>query len=367
MTGATLGVEEEFHVARAGDLRLHDDPVLNRAALAGRLGERVSAEIATTQLETATAVCTTLDEVRAELLAARAQASAAAASAGAVLLAASTHPLGCWHEQRLTSRPRYLELLEKWGLLALQQVICGCHVHVGVPDLEVAVAVMDRVRPHLPLLLALTGSSAFHEGSDTGYDSYRTQWFARWPITGPPEEMGSAEQYLTVVQALRTAGVVEDSSNLYWDVRPSLKYPTLEFRVADVCTDVDDAVLHAALVRSLTRVLAGRARAGWPVPPVRPEVLRAARWRAARFGLGGDLLDPVTLDLVPAPEAARRLLAELEGDLREHGEHGTVRDLLESLLARGTSATRQRAVLHRTGDLHRVAEWLVRCGTGESR
>jgi YbdK family carboxylate-amine ligase len=357
--GATLGVEEEYHVVDAETLALRDDEGLNAAALAGRLGDHLSAEIATTQLEVATGVCRSLAEVRAELVAARREAAAAAGAVGAAVLAAATHPFARWDEQRLTCRPRYLDMLERWGVLALQQVICGCHVHVGVPDLDTAVAVMDRARPHLPVLLALTGSSPFHEGTDTGYDSYRTQWWARWPVTGAPEPLGDGAGYLTVVEALRAAGVIDDPTHLYWDLRPSPRYPTLEFRVADVCTSLDDAVLHAALARSLTRVLAARARAGEPVPRLRPEVLRAARWRAARHGLSGQLLDPVRRELVDAPVAVHRLLEDLREDLVDHGEWTEVSELVRRVLARGTSASRQRAVLHRTGDPVQVAGMLV--------
>lgn len=358
--GATLGVEEEHHVVDARTFATLDDDDLNQAVLGGRAGDHVHAEIATTQLEAATGVCSSLAEVRTQLAEARAAAAAAAATVGGTILAASTHPIARWDEQRLTPRLRYLTLFERWGLLALQQVICGCHVHVAVPDLDVAVAVMDRARPYLPVLLAMTGSSPFHEGTDTGYDSYRTLWFDRWPITGCPEPLGDATTYLSVVYGLRAAGAIDDASNLYWDVRPSTRYPTLEFRVADVCTSLDDAVLHAVLVRSLTRVLAARARNGGPVPEVRSELLRAARWRAARHGLAGQLFDPARMELVDAPVVVRRVLEELRGDLTERGEWEEVCALTEQLLARGTSAQRQRALLHRTGDLRAVAEGLVK-------
>ncbi|SDQ04013.1 glutamate--cysteine ligase [Quadrisphaera sp. DSM 44207] len=358
--GATIGVEQELHVVDAHTYAALDDDALSSAVLHGEAGRHVHAEIATTQVEAATGVCRTLEELRSSLAAARAEAAAAAATVGGAVLAASTHPFAGWADQRLTSGPRYLTLYERWGVLALQQVICSCHVHVAVPDLDTAVTVMDHVRPYLPLVLALTGSSPFHEGTDTGYDSYRTQWFDRWPITGPPEPLGDAGSYLGLVYGLKAAGVIDDASNLYWDVRPSSRYPTLEFRVADVATDLDDSLLHAALVRSLTRVLDARDRTGRPAPEVRPELLRAARWRAARYGIQGQLFDPVRLELVDAPVAVRRLLEELRDDLTEHGEWDEVSALTEQLLARGTSAQRQRAVLHRTGDLRSVAEMLVR-------
>nr|WP_269205092.1 glutamate--cysteine ligase [Motilibacter aurantiacus] len=357
--GLTVGVEEEYHVVDATTLEMRDDAALNRAALRGALGASVHAEIATTQLEVATEVCTSLADVRQGLRTVRAQAADAAAGVGATIVAASTHPFASWEQQRLTARPRYLELFEKWALLALQQVICGCHVHVSVPDLDTAVAVMDRARPYLPALLALTGSSPFHEGVDTGYESYRTQWFARWPITGATEPLGDGAAYRRVVEGLRTAGCVDDASNLYWDVRPSERYPTLEYRIGDVCTSLDDAVLHAALARALTRTLAARARAGLPAEEVRPELLRAARWRAARHGLQGSLFDPLRGELVPAPAAVGDLLAMLRDDLEDRGEWDEVQALAGQALARGTSAARQRAVLHRQGDPVAVARMLV--------
>jgi YbdK family carboxylate-amine ligase len=363
-SGTTFGVEEEFHLVDPESLALAPSPALTAAALRQELGLRLHAEITTTQLETASGVCSTLDELRTELSETRAGAAAAAAAAGVRLLPASTHPFDGWQQQVLSPAPRYEEMVQRWGALALRQDICGCHVHVGVPDLDTAVAVMDRARPYLPLLLAMTGSSPFHDGVDTGYDSYRTLWWARWPNTGIPEYLGSAERFSEVVAGMVTSGVVADGSHLYWDVRPSYHLPTLEFRLADVCTDVDDAVLHAALVRSLVRVLAARAETDLlPVPRPRPELLRAARWRAARNGIGGELFDPVLGTLVDARQAVDRLLGELEGDLCDRGEWDDVGELVQQLFSRGTSATRQRRTWLRTGDRRAVAAEIVREGT----
>jgi carboxylate-amine ligase len=210
------------------------------------------------------------------------------------------------------------------------------------------------------VLLAMTGSSPFHDGIDTGHHSYRTMWWSRWPTTGPPEYFGSAERFHEVVAGLVTSGVIADASHLYWDVRPSSHLPTLEFRLADVCTEVDDVVLHAALVRSLVRVLADRTA---PSPQPRPELLRAARWRAARHGLTDGLFDPVLGDLVPARVAVRRLLTELREDLRDHDEWDVVVDMVERLFERGTSSSRQRRTWLRTGDWRAVAARIVREGT----
>jgi YbdK family carboxylate-amine ligase len=360
--GTTLGVEEEFHLVDPETFALTPAAGLSVAALHGEAGSRVKAEITTTQLEAATGVCTSLAQVRAELTAARAEAAAAAARDGLAVLAASTHPSDSWRVQQLTPSPRYEEMADRWAALATQQDIAGCHVHVGVPDPATAVAVMDRARPYLALLLAMTGSSPFHDGVDTGHDSYRTLWWSRWPVAGTPEHLGGLDRFTEVVTGLVASGVIADTSHLYWDVRPSWHLPTVEFRLADVCTSLDDAVLHAALVRSLVRVLAGRAGRGEPYPQPRPELLRAARWRAARHGLAEELFDPVLCTLVDARMAVRRLLTELEGDLREHGEWAEVAELVQQLLARGTSAARQRATWLRTGDLRAVAAAVVREG-----
>ena len=361
--GATFGVEEEFHLVDPETYRLTRSPALAEAVLHHEVGPHLHAEITTTQLESATGVCTGLADLRAELVTTRAEAAGAAARAGVRILAASTHPFDSWHDQDITPAPRYHAMVDRWAGLALQQDICGCHVHVGVPDLDTAVAVMDRARPYLPVLLAMTGSSPFHDGVDTGHDSYRTIWWSRWPTTGPPEYLGSADRFREVVDGLVTSGVIADASHLYWDLRPSSHLPTLEFRLADVCTEVDDVVLHAALVRSLVRTLAGRAERGEPCPQPRPELLRAARWRAARHGLDDQLFDVLQNELVPARTAVRRLLTELREDLVDHDEWSTVVELVERLFERGTSASRQRRTWRRTGDWREVAARIVREGT----
>lgn len=347
MTGTTIGVEEEFHLVDPATGALAASSRVADAAVLGQAGAHVQPEISTTQLETATGICRTLADVRTALEETRREAVAAAQQAGLTVLAASTHPFSAPEDLRLTDAPRYRVMVQRWAGLALGQDICGTHVHVGVDDLDTAVHVMDRARPWLPVLLAMTGSSPFHDRTDTGYESWRTVWWSRWPVSGPPEALGDADGYRAVVASLVGAGLVPDGSQLYWDLRPSTHVPTLEFRMGDVCTDLDDVVLHAALCRSLVSVLAA---ADEQPPAIRPEVLRAARWKAARAGLTGELLDPVTAELVPASTAVRALLELLGPDLDSRGELAEVTGLAEQLLARGTSSARQRQVLTRTGD-----------------
>ncbi len=358
----TVGVEEEYHLVDRESLALcSDDTVVSEAkarlaAVGEGVGGRgaVASEISSAQLEVATPVCTTLAEVRAELVRLRRVAAAAAEAHGRRILAMATHPFSSWRDQRLTDNPRYVRLFERWGLLALQQLITGCHVHVGVDDPDLAIAVLDRVRPWLPPLLALSASSPFWEGSDTGYASYRTVWFDRWPLTGLPEPLGSRAAFDELVRAMVACGAVDDSSHLYWDVRPSHRFPTLEFRVADVCPGIDDAVVQAALARSLTRTFAERVQQRCPIPPARMELVRLARWRAARHGLSDGLVHPEEWELRPAAEVVESLLALLRPDLEEHGEWEEVQNQVNHILQRGNAAQRYRGLMARTGDLRAV-------------
>ena len=357
--GVTLGVEEEYHLVDAETFELADMPEVVTAAIA-LMGAEAQGEISTSQLEIATPVCSSLAEVRSHLTRIRASAESVARQQGCRILAAGTHPTATWHEQRLTVGERYLSLFERWGLLALQQMITGCHVHVNVEEPELAVQTMDYLRPDLPVLLALSASSPYWEGVDTGYASYRTQWFGRWPVTGMPDAFGSKEAYDDLVADLVETGMIDDASHLYWDVRPSTKFPTLEVRVADTMPLLDDVVLHAALARSLIRVGAAEAQRGEPLPALRSEVVRASRWRAARFGLEECLLDTRAHALKPAAEVVRSLLTRLRDDLEELGDWDEVSTLTEAALSRGSSAARQRAVALAAGDeLRPVTESLV--------
>ena len=360
--GSTLGVEEEYALVEAATGALADAPDV-AATAADLVGEAATKEISTSQLEIVTPVCTSLAQVRQELVRLRSAAVAAAEAHGCQVLAAGTHPFATWHDQRLTDGERYDRLEERWGILARQQLITGQHVHVGVPA-GLVVHVVDRLGPDLPVLIAMTASSPYWEGQDTGYASYRTQWFSRWPITGTLPPLGTRQAYDDMVARLVSSGVADDASHLYWDARPSVAWPTVEVRVADTSPLLDDAILHAALVRSLVRTA---ARDEDPVPVTHPEVVRVARWRAARDGLSGRLFDTRSASLQPAHDLVRALLARLREDLEELGDWDEVCLLTEQLLERGTSADRQRAVWERTGSLQAVVRSLTDEVAGQLR
>jgi carboxylate-amine ligase len=352
--GATFGIEEEYHLIDPDTFGLLPLPALAERVDRGAAGPRLRPEMLTSQLEAATDVRTSLDDAREAVLAMRAEAAAAAAAEGATILATSTHPTATLEEIDVSPRPRYQALIERFGTVVRAFNLCGCHVHASVPDLETAIAVMTHARPYLPLLSALTGSSPFHEGADTGYQSFRIAWLSLWQQGGTPPQLASAADYLATVDRLVGIGLVDGPDQILWELRPSTRYPTLEFRVADVCTDVDDVLLFAALVRALVRTLGARVLAGQPPPDVNDAVLRAARWRAARFGLKANVWDPETGHLVAPSAAVDGLLAELSPALRHFGDEERVSALAGQLLSRGTSAERQRQRYASSGDLRDV-------------
>lgn len=359
--GSTLGVEEEYHLVDADTMGLADVPGVVGTAVE-LLGVDAQSEISTSQLEVATPVCSSLAEVREQLVRLRRGADQAARAHGCRVLACGTHPFSSWLDQQLTEGERYAEVHVRLGLLALQQLIAGCHVHVNVADPGLRVQVVDRLRPDLHLLLALSGSSPFWEGVDTGYASYRTQWFNRFPVTGTAQLVGDLPTYERLVRDLVATGMVRDASHLYWDARGSTRFPTVEVRVADTLPRLDDVVLQAALVRSLVRVAADEAVRGVDFAKPRSEVVRAARWRSAKDGVDGDLVDLRGGGLAPGRDLVAALLDRLRHDLEELGDWDEVRALADQALADGTSASRQRAVAARGGDLRAVAMSVVEEG-----
>jgi carboxylate-amine ligase len=337
---------------------------------AGDAGEdaRVEAELFREQIETMTAPCTVLDGsegLREELAAGRRTVCRIAEEAGARAVAAPTPVLsqGEPEPDHVTNQDRYRRMRDEFGELARTTLVCGMHVHVGVTDAEEGVRVIDGIRPWLPVVLAVSANSPFHLGRDTGYASWRTQVWTRWPTAGTGEPFGSPDAYDRVRDRLIVWGAGFDDGMVYFDARLSAKLPTVEVRVADVCTDLDDAVLVAALARALVTTAATPRPAGtpsgWGEAGWRSELLRAATWRAARYGLADRLVHPERMELAGAREVLQALITHTRPALEDTGDLDRVRDLVEQLLARGTGATRQRRVFEIRGDLDAVVEDLV--------
>jgi carboxylate-amine ligase len=263
-------------------------------------------------------------------------------------------------EVATTRNPRYERIVHDFGATAERMVVCGMHVHVDVSDEDEGVGVLDGVRPWLPVLLALSVNSPFAWGRDTGHASWRSQVWGRWPTAGPTEPYGNAEAYRAATQALVESRAALDRGMLYLDARLAEAYPTVEIRVADVCTQVEDAVLVAALTRALTETAAAEWRRGEAAPAWRTELVRAASWRASRFGMSDKLLHPVNRTLVPAREASLALMHHTADALDEAGDRGRVAALFEELTRRGSGAARQHAAAAAGGSLEAVVDDLAR-------
>jgi carboxylate-amine ligase len=343
----SLGVEEEFQLvdAETGELRPHVDAVLPEARES--LGEEVQPELQRSMIEIDTPVCSDLDEVRRELVRLRREVATAAEATGCRIAALGTHPNARWAEQEITGKARYERMAAAYRRLAWDQLICGCHVHVGIADRELAIAALTRLRPWLAPLLALSANSPFWESVDTGYASYRTELWARWPTAGPPGEFASRAEYDALVDALLASGTIRDAGMVYFDVRPSQRFETLEVRVADVGLTVDHAVLLGGLVRALVRTAAEAAQEERPFPRWRPELVRGAHWRAARWGMTAELVSPVTGRPAPARDVVEELLDHVRPALEASGDLEEVIALVDQVHTEGTGAERQRAAYAR--------------------
>lgn len=356
----SVGVEEEFIIvdARTGALRPMAEAVLPRAK--ETLGGKVEAELNRSQVETASAVCTTLADLRADLVRLRRALREAAAGVGCRVVSAGTHPTASPDDSGVNpSKERYRRLEREYQAVAREQLVNGCHVHVGIADRELAIEVLNRTRPWLATIVALAANSPFWAGEDTGYASYRSQVWSRWPLTGMPEPFASRDEFDDLVASLEAVGAAPDATFLYWDIRPSARFETLEFRAADACLSVDDAVMVAELCRALARTTAAEALRGVPAAGLRSELVHAARWRAARYGVEGTLVDLTERRVAPAGEVVDRLLDHLRPALEQEGDWDEVGALVARALEGGNGAVRQRAAFAQRGDMEDVLRLLL--------
>jgi glutamate---cysteine ligase / carboxylate-amine ligase len=362
VTARTVGVEEEVLLVslQDGTPQPYGDEVVATADTDedAESGSGIEHELKREQAELDSTPCESLAELSAELLRLRQELSDAAGHHGLGVAPLGTCPVDV--RPTPTDDARYLALSEEFGLTARESLSCGCHVHVAVESREEGVAVLDRIRPWLSVVAALSVNSPFWQGEDTGYDSYRTLVWTRWPSAGPTALFGDEAGYAHAVDNLLRSGTILDTGMVYFDARLSAKYPTVEFRVADVCAEVADTVLVAGLCRALVETAAADWRAGLDAPDARPELLRAASWQAARSGLSGDLVDVGTATARPARAVVEGLLDHVRAALEQLGDDQVVAASLERMLQRGTGAQLQRASLARRGRLTDVVLDAVR-------
>ncbi|WP_281249449.1 carboxylate-amine ligase [Lentzea xinjiangensis] len=341
MWSPTVGVEEEFllvHPVTGLPVNRSDEVV---AVAREFFGLGLDYELTMAQVETNTPVCGDAEQVRHELISTRRAVGKAARMAGCRAIAVGAPPLGD-EVGMITDSLRYRRLAREFGALAAQQLICGCHVHVAVPDRETAVQVCNHVRPWLPVLGAIAANSPFSRGNDTGFASWRSMIWSRWPVSGPPPYFTSWQHYESVCDTVIEAGTALDRGSIYWDVRPSAHLPTVEVRIADVAASVDEAVLLAALVRALVATAVMDVERGVLAVPVPPEMLRQACWRAARDGIAGRAWDVLSSRLLPVRRLLDDLVRRLRPVLDANGDLPLVERGLEVLRRNGGGADRQR-------------------------
>ena len=346
----TVGVEEEFLLVDATS----GEPVARNEAVARRAEQRgvtLQLELTSCQVETATDVANDTEDLRTQLTRLRRVAAEAAEADGVRLLAAGLPPT-VPHEFPITDNARYRRIAERFGMIAHEQGICGCHVHVAVPDREAAIRVSNRLRPWLPLLLALTANSAVYRNTDTGYASWRSVLWQRWPSAGPPPHFDSADDYDAVVRMLQNSGAMLDDGMVYWDVRPSSNFPTIEVRVADVPATVAETVLLAAMTRGCVMTALDAERRGDGLAPLSPVALRAAYWKSARDGLAGHAVD-LTGDHAPVPatDLLDGLIEQIRPALEDVGDYEMVRSEVVRIAEHGNGAMRQRRAWQRRHDI----------------
>lgn len=323
----------------------------------------VEGELMQQQLETGTRPVTDTDALLGELRRWRERADEHARQVDCRIAALSTSPVPAI--PRTTRDERYHAIAEEYGITQAEQLACGMHVHVSTESDEEGVAVIDRIRPWLSVLIALSVNSPFWQGVDTGYASFRSQLWRRWPSAGSPGPFGSPAAYHAFLQEMVESGGVLDEGMLYFDVRLSQHYPTVELRVADVCPRVEVAATLAVLGRALVERAAADWRAGVAAPDVSPMTVSLMTFRAGRSGLGGDLIHPLTRRPARAAEVVGSLLDHVREPLDGYGDSAFVDDVVGSLLTDGTSADRQRRVAGDALDLPAVVRDVVSVTAGD--
>lgn len=355
----TLGVEEEFQII--------DPETRELKSLISQLIEAhtpldeitLQPELHQSVVEVATGICADVQEVRREVIKNRKAASRIAGRVGVKIGAASTHPFSLWENQEISTKDRYIQSVEEMQDAARGNLIFGLHVHVGIEDKELAIAVYNQARYFLPHLLALSCSSPFFNGRKTGMASSRTLIFKRLPRTGIPERFFSYAEFQSFIDTLVSTGCIDNSRRVWWDLRPHPTYSTLEFRICDLPTLVDDTVAIAAAVQAITAKLVWLHRRNLSFNPYRVNMLEENKWRAARYGVKGKLIDWGKKIEVPFDQLVEELIEFVDEVVDDLGSRKEVEDL-RRIAHEGTSADRQLEVFERTGgDLKAVVDSIL--------
>ncbi|HEV2707009.1 MAG TPA: carboxylate-amine ligase [Pyrinomonadaceae bacterium] len=354
----TLGIEEEFQIVdpQTRELRSHVSEILEEGTML--LGEQVKPEMIQSMIEVGTGICRNIQEARTDITNLRAIISSLARKKGLAIVAASTHPISHWSAQEIFDDKRYALLVEELQMVARSLLIFGLHVHVGVADPERRIHIMNAARYFLPHVLALTTSSPFWLGINTGLKSYRSEVFKKFPRTDIPDHFDSYSSFQRYIDLLVKTGCIDDGKKIWWDVRPHPYFPTLEFRICDIPTRVDDTIAICALFQAIVCKLDRLIDKNLGFRLYRKMLLQENKWRAVRYGLEGKLIDFGKQKEVPVRDLILELLEFVDDvlddlDSRKEVEH------IHTILARGTSADEQLQVYRETGSLHAVVDRLI--------
>jgi carboxylate-amine ligase len=353
----TIGIEEEFQIVDSqGQLRSHIDTLLQQAGPA--LGEQVKPEMMQSVVEIGTKICNDIEEARAEITRLRGAIASYLQPAGLRIVSAGTHPFSHWQEQKVTEMDRYKMLEEEMQDVIRNLLIFGLHVHIGIPDRDMRIEVMNEARYFLPHMLALSTSSPFWLSRNTGLKSYRHVIWSSFPRTGTPPEFGSWDDFENYVELLVRTGSIDNGRKIWWDVRPHAIYPTLEFRVCDAATRVDETIMLAGLFQAICAKLIKLRRQNLGFRKYVPTLINENKWRAIRHGIDGKLIDFGKQCEVPMRDLALELLDFVDDVLDELGSRKAVSHL-RTVLETGTSADRQIRRFNETGHLHAVVDHLA--------
>ena len=353
----TLGVEEEYMLLdpESFDLVQHIETVLD-AVQGDELADRINSELMQSVLEIATPVCRTAADVMRELTTLRGYVRDVADGQGLRVGSAGTHPFSLFERQRITAKDRYHALIDQLQYVARRELIFGMHIHVAVDDPDKAIQVVNGLLPHLSPLLALSASSPFWRGEPTGLASSRQIVFSAFPRSGPPPRFRDYDDYAGVVGQLERTGCIADYTHIWWDIRPHPKWGTIEVRICDAVTRLEDAVAIAAYCQAVVKALSDRYDAGEEIPTYHRILTTENKWLAARYGLDAPVMDLATgrRNRIPVAKLVRRTLRELEPHARELGSERELEGI-EALLSRGNSAERQLRIFNANRDIVEVA------------
>jgi carboxylate-amine ligase len=353
----TIGVEEEYQIVdSSGALRSHIDTLLARAA--PKLGDKVKREMMQSVVEVGTTICQNVEEARQQLGEMRLTLSDLLKPEGLRIACAGTHPFSRWHEQQITDYDRYKMLEEELQDVVRALVIFGLHVHVAIPDQERRIEVLNEARYFLPHLLALSTSSPFWMGRNTGLKSYRSVIWSNFPRTGIPPELTSYDEYQNYVELLVKTGSIDDGKKIWWDLRAHPHFPTLEFRVCDMPTRLEETICLAALMQAICAKLLKLRERNLGFRKYMPALIAENKWRAIRYGIDGNLIDFGKQAEVPMRELALELVDFVDDVVDDLGSRSAV-DYVHTILRDGTSADRQVRVFAESGDLHAVVDMLA--------